>query len=1073
LTDAPEQEIRSLNYLLSELSRWEEDGIVEHEQASGLRESYEERREGLRAQLAASRKRTRTVAPPSAEVKTPAPDELSTPQPPPDASYPARQFAPDPQSFFPPPVAPLPTGLPFRTPKPSTPRRPLLETLSDPYTIRLLLYAGAAMLVVGVVIGLKDILYLKLQEPVVQATLLVIGTIAVTVSGWFAILRTRLLLTGRALTLTGSLLVPVNFWFLVRSGLIENSGRAWLVCAFCAALYALTAAFLRERLYVYLASVAAIATAWTIIYRIEHEAFGLYALVLMAASLVFLHLSRLFPAGRGDGQLSIDDEQASVADKQSAIGNRQSSLIARLSYELWGPPLVRVALIGATLSALLYMPLRFGSSGTLADGIFRLRGNDYDSSVAMLLFAAAAYIAWFTGRYIYPARRAFLYTASALALFWTEFLAADGLRLSGSAQLLLLASSALIVALAARVMKNGTLALALHRASLIVSVALASIAYAVISTSPAYTLMQSAILAFLAATYAVASAPRFSEKVAAETLAHAAALSASIAFLIALTSLSLQSETLFYAACALWPFALYAIARLARHLRRELQLSVPFMRIADAEFVLLLIFAGSVALFLDQAPEDGSLRVGQLRGAMFCVLVGAVIYGAVRCWRDRSVFGAALMSVALLILVAATGDALKYFGALPVAWPVATAVILAAFLLRTTADRLLKSDRARAAGDISSLASFATRLSRADMIRLVADCAVVACASLWLTNALYHLDEGGMSASVVIFLALLYWSERAARLHQSWLVYLSTAHAGALCFALLVALGVERQWFATVFVLALFPLFFVTWRYAGKERGIDWLAQPARVSANLVLALATVTSFVQALSLLRVGEPLLLAPCVALGTVALLSLGASLWAQNPARVGYFRCGLLALIIAFALAALRAGFDPLGDMEIYTMPVALLLLVVAYFFARRQRDEYASDTSLLLWAGSLLLAGPLLMHALQYRLFLDVPAPWRDLALLFASLALLVFGILGRLRAPVLVGAASLALELSALALTTVDWLQIPLKVYLISTGALILLIWGLLEFRREQLLLMRRRLNERREYARERFGEWR
>jgi hypothetical protein len=102
----------------------------------------------------------------------------------------------------------------------------------------------------------------------------------------------------------------------------------------------------------------------------------------------------------------------------------------------------------------------------------------------------------------------------------------------------------------------------------------------------------------------------------------------------------------------------------------------------------------------------------------------------------------------------------------------------------------------------------------------------------------------------------------------------------------------------------------------------------------------------------------------------------------------------------------------------------------------------------------------------------VPAPWRDLLTLCAGLALLIFGVMGRLRAPVLVGAIALVLELSSLALTSVDWLQIPLKVYLISTGALILLVWGLLEFRREQLLLMRRRLSERRETARERFGEW-
>jgi hypothetical protein len=123
-------------------------------------------------------------------------------------------------------------------------------------------------------------------------------------------------------------------------------------------------------------------------------------------------------------------------------------------------------------------------------------------------------------------------------------------------------------------------------------------------------------------------------------------------------------------------------------------------------------------------------------------------------------------------------------------------------------------------------------------------------------------------------------------------------------------------------------------------------------------------------------------------------------------------------------------------------------------------------------GSLLLSVPLLIHALEYRLLLGVPAPWRDLATLCASLALILFGVMGRLRAPLLVGAISLASELLALALASVDWLQIPLKAYLISVGALMVIFWGLLEYRREQILLMRQRFHERREYARERFGEW-
>ncbi len=78
-----------------------------------------------------------------------------------------------------------------------------------------------------------------------------------------------------------------------------------------------------------------------------------------------------------------------------------------------------------------------------------------------------------------------------------------------------------------------------------------------------------------------------------------------------------------------------------------------------------------------------------------------------------------------------------------------------------------------------------------------------------------------------------------------------------------------------------------------------------------------------------------------------------------------------------------------------------------------------------------------------------------------------------MRAPVAVGAASLLAELSVLTLTSVDWAQVPLKIYLVTMGALIVFVCWCLEFRREQLLLVRKRISESRTIARERLGEWR
>jgi hypothetical protein len=932
----------------------------------------------------------------------------------------------------------------------------LIETLSDPYIIRLLSFTAASMLLVGIVIWLKDILYLKLQEPVVQAWLLGLGTIIVTATGWYVILRTRERFTGRALTLIGSVLVPINFWFLVRSGLIENQGRAWIVCLLCAMLYAHTAALLRERLYVYLACLATVATAWALVYRTTPGAFGLYALTLMGSALVFLHLSRLFPLERetrkGADQTSRSREEQ--ADEDPAPSR------SRLSYELWGPPLVRVALTGASVAALLYMPLRLWPSPSLYDGIFRLRANEYDPSVAMLLFAAAAYILWFTGRYIFTDRRVLLYTLSTLALFWTEFLTLDGFRLTGSIHLLILAATTVAVAMAAHRARDVEAGRAFHMSGVIVNLALASASFGILLTADFYTIRQSASLACLALSFALLSTPRFCERAAQLFLAHASAIFASLAFLVALISASLRPETLFVAACAAWPFVLYTCAQLARRRPMEAHLNAPFVRIADTEFVILFLWASILALLLHNQVDQALMTS---RPSMFCALSATVLYGALRSLRERSAFGAALLSLAALVMVAAALDALQMAGVWPMSWPVAAGVICAAFLLRNFAPDLLERKHE---------GTVAGRRSLERVVRFVMDGAAILCALLWFLAAMSHLDDGGTSAPFVLLLALLYWIERARGSRLSSHMHLATTHAGAFFITLLIALRIDTEWFAVGLALILFPIFFALGARA-RAREANWIGLPASVAATATLALSSILALLHAAPHLQAGERALLAPCVSAGAIALVTFCASLLSTARARVGYFRAGLSATVVAFALLCLRAGYDPVSDIEIYTSPVAVLMLTVAYLSARRAWEEYDRDTSLLLWLGSLLLAMPLLLHALHFRLLQDVPAPGRDIGTLCASLALILFGIFGRLRAPVLVGLFALALELAALTLTSVDWLQVPVKYYLLSVGALLFVIVWAFEYRHEQILLARQRFNEHRDYARERFGEWR
>jgi hypothetical protein len=517
---------------------------------------------------------------------------------------------------------------------------------------------------------------------------------------------------------------------------------------------------------------------------------------------------------------------------------------------------------------------------------------------------------------------------------------------------------------------------------------------------------------------------------------------------------------LFVAACAAWAFALYAGAWFARSRQVEPQLAAPYVRVADAEFVLLFLWASVLALLLHDLAEWAQL--GE-RPPMFCALSAAVLYGALRGVRERSVFGTALAAAAALVLVAASLDALKLSGLWPTSWPVAAGLICAAFLMRKASARLFPPDEGQGAS--------AGAHSPDEVVGFVTGIAVLACALPWFITAISLIEEGGFGAACVLLLALLYWTEGAARNRLRWAAHLVTAHAGAFFLTLLVALRVEARWFAALAALILFPVFFALGR--STARGREWLAGPARVAALLTATLAFIAAVFDAAQHLHAGDPLLLAPCVAVGAIALMSFGASLFSGGETRVGYFRAGLSASAVSFALACLRAGYDPVSDVEIYTSPVAVLLLVIAYLSVRRKWEKYDRDTSLLLWAGSLLLCAPLLFHALYFRLLLDVAAPWRDLGTLCASLALILFGGTGRLRAPVLVGTFTLMIELAALALTSVDWLQVPLKYYLMTVGALMLLVFWMFEYRREQILLTRKRFSERREYARERFGEWR
>jgi hypothetical protein len=530
--------------------------------------------------------------------------------------------------------------------------------------------------------------------------------------------------------------------------------------------------------------------------------------------------------------------------------------------------------------------------------------------------------------------------------------------------------------------------------------------------------------------------------------------------MIALASAHLRAETI-YAACAAWPFALYLGARLMRVRGIETQLAGPYALTADVLFGLILVWSAILAAFLHLDQQ----QVASWRASLWCVLLAASLYGVLRAVRENSIFGAGFASLSLLVLVASFSDGLKQLGVLPSNLPVAAFVICAAFLLPKASALWLDSSPEKASDK---------ELSLVTIVRLVSDLSVILCGLLWLARAFDSIERGGFGAACVLLLALLYWSERAARGQQGWMADIAFISAGAFLFALLVALRMDTRWFALAFALILPTTFFALGQAAAaRARGLSWLEHHAYGAAWVAGTLAFAAGLLQAAPHLQTGDALLLAPCLTMGVLALQAFAASLLITGPARVKYFRAGLLTAIISFALACLRAGFDPGADLEIYTSPVAVALLLVAYLSLRREWEEYERDTNVMLWLGSLMLCAPLLFHALEFRLLWDVPAPWRDLGVLCASLALILFGVLGRLRAPVSIGIVTLLTELLVLTVTSVEWTQVPLKVYLGTVGSLLMIAGWMLGFRREQLINMRNRLQEQREHIQERFGGWR
>jgi hypothetical protein len=161
-----------------------------------------------------------------------------------------------------------------------------------------------------------------------------------------------------------------------------------------------------------------------------------------------------------------------------------------------------------------------------------------------------------------------------------------------------------------------------------------------------------------------------------------------------------------------------------------------------------------------------------------------------------------------------------------------------------------------------------------------------------------------------------------------------------------------------------------------------------------------------------------------LGCAAVLGVVA---ARSPARRWWFWPAVSAVIVT---GWIEAGVHSIYAPELYSTPIGLLALVLGMQVARR---EPTTPSWLVFGPGLLILTVPLVAPALRE------PLSWRALALGVIALLSLLAGARFKLQAPLLIGAAELALlvltELSPYALALPRWVMIgTVGVLLLTLG---------------------------------------
>ena len=181
-------------------------------------------------------------------------------------------------------------------------RRNFFELVLDPRTLQALMACGAGVLVTGLVVWLWSIGVF--ENPKVAATCLGIANAAVVVGGISLVRFTRYQTAGKAVTMLGCLVMPLNLWFYDAQGLItlDQGGHLWVPAVFCCLVYAVVARVLADSKFVF-AIVAGVTMTGLLLLADQHVARFWEVLspsaLMVVIGMICIHAERAFAPGDG------------------------------------------------------------------------------------------------------------------------------------------------------------------------------------------------------------------------------------------------------------------------------------------------------------------------------------------------------------------------------------------------------------------------------------------------------------------------------------------------------------------------------------------------------------------------------------------------------------------------------------------------------------------------------------------------------------------------------------------------------------------------------------------------------